>query len=129
MAAAVAVRSPTPTVLAEAGDAVDAIFKFINTDKLKLADLFTRIDKDRSGSLQRGELEMCLDMLHVPAQKEHLDAIMDVLDVDGDGCAPVELRSWLLMLIRKFDYTVFLCPALDTGKQYSRTDGCAPGAP
>eukprot|EP01052_Picozoa_sp_SAG31_P074158 SAG31_NODE_33249_length_346_cov_0.619433_1_plen_50_part_10 len=23
--------------------------------------------------------------------------------------------------MRKFDYTVFLCPALDTGKQYSQT--------
>jgi len=75
--------------LMAAGVAIDALFEFINADKLKLvrvvekptmapsfdtprrlltqtawlvaqADLFTRIDRDRSGTLEREELEMCL---------------------------------------------------------------------
>ena len=43
-----------------AGVAIDALFAFIDADKLKLADLFTRIDKDRSGTLEKEELQMCL---------------------------------------------------------------------
>lgn len=76
------------TALMEAATAIDALFAFIDSDKLKLvradaelalreravalyhilitvgclsqADLFTRIDRDRSGTLEREELELCL---------------------------------------------------------------------
>ena len=72
-------------LLVEAGVAIDALFNFVQSDKLKLVDLFTRIDRDRSGTLEREELAMCLTMLGVSVKTEHLDAIIDVLDVDGDG--------------------------------------------
>ena len=71
--------------LVEAGDAVDALFHWVNSDKLKLADLFNRIDKDNSGALEKDEFAMCMTMLGVPVEERHLDAMMLILDVDGDG--------------------------------------------
>eukprot|EP01047_Picozoa_sp_COSAG01_P042795 COSAG01_NODE_3760_length_5722_cov_5.035390_1_plen_747_part_00 len=71
--------------LVHAGVAIDALFDFVQSDKLKLADLFERIDRDNSGTLERDELAMCLTMLGVEVQESHLDAIFGVLDRDGDG--------------------------------------------
>eukprot|EP01048_Picozoa_sp_COSAG05_P036263 COSAG05_NODE_16236_length_350_cov_1.227092_1_plen_62_part_10 len=58
-------------LLVEAGVAIDALFNFVQSDKLKLVDLFTRIDRDRSGTLEREELAMCLTMLGVSVKTEH----------------------------------------------------------
>ena len=44
-----------------------------------------RIDKDRSGTLDRSELEGILKVLGVEVEGFVLDQIMSVLDVDGDG--------------------------------------------
>ena len=74
--------------LVEAGDAVDALFHWVNSDKLKLADLFNRIDKDNSGALEKDEFAMCMTMLGVPVEERHLEPRKEV-------CA---LRShWLLV--------------------------------
>jgi hypothetical protein len=71
--------------LMAAGVAIDALFAFIDSDKLKLADLFTRIDKDRSGTLEREELEMCLTSAFLES----------LLSLAAFAC--LAARRWLLL--------------------------------
>ena len=77
--------APVSSALIHAGVAIDALFRMIHDDKLKLADLFTRIDTDRSGTLEPNELAACLKMLGVQVDDSIVSAIMDSLDDNGDG--------------------------------------------
>lgn len=64
---------------------LDTLMEFMRGEGYRLIDLFNSIDQDHSGSIEKGEFVEALIRLDVPIPPQGMDALMDELDVDGDG--------------------------------------------
>ena len=62
-----------------------AVERANETDPELLAELFTRIDKDGSGSLEREEIALMSLELGKPLSEPELDEAMAEMDADGSG--------------------------------------------
>jgi len=58
-----------------------------------LAEAFMRYDGDRSGALDRGEIEKALEDLEIPSDEVFVDALFSQLDVNKDGT--ISIQEWL----------------------------------
>ena len=65
--------------------AIDALFDLVTHEKLKIADLFNKIDADRNGTLDSEEIAYVLRSLGVNMSQQEHRRIMNVLDDDGNG--------------------------------------------
>lgn len=73
---------------------VDVLLSILERHKLKLADLFSQLDADKSGTIDREELRQLLVLMGVDvSDREKLQALFSLLDVDGDG--EIQLQEFL----------------------------------
>lgn len=64
---------------------LDALLEYCTASQLRLIDLFNCVDKDKSGKLDHGEMEMALVTLKIPLDREDVRQMIKALDQDGDG--------------------------------------------
>lgn len=58
---------------------------FVQSNSLRLVDLFFEIDKDRSGFVTMEEAKMAIATLNLDLNEIQLNELMFRLDLDGDG--------------------------------------------
>ena len=83
----IATRDTASQTLGDIVELVEAVQEGLTTDSNNdfLIDLFTTADIDHSGSVEMPELYEAMQNAGVEVKKEHISAIIDTADNDGDG--------------------------------------------
>ncbi|XP_070181522.1 leucine-rich repeat-containing protein 74A-like isoform X2 [Littorina saxatilis] len=67
------------------GDPLEALIKYSKSKNLRLVDLFSRFDLDKSGTMTRQELIRGVATAGIPLSIKQMDKLVAKLDRDGDG--------------------------------------------
>lgn len=59
--------------------------KYLQENQLRLVDVFRALDRDQSGSITKEEFALCLKKEALPISEDRIDALIEGLDLDGDG--------------------------------------------
>lgn len=64
---------------------MEVLEEYVEDNQLRMVDLFFEMDKDRSGTVTREEVEHAIDALDLDLNEEQTEELMDRMDLDGDG--------------------------------------------
>ena len=75
-------------------EALDLFDKFMRHNRYRVEDLFSFVDHDHSGSIDRKEFREALDYVNLKLDDDHFEALFEYLDVSRDGLIqPTELED------------------------------------
>lgn len=74
-----------PPVDVENSDPMMVLMECITQKRLRISDLFTKLDKDENQSLTKQEFIRGLQSLSIPMNAKSIDALIKKLDVNGNG--------------------------------------------
>jgi len=78
-------RGDKPLVSGLATESLNRIFDFVHARRLKMMDLFALMDRDGSQVVDAHELHAALCSLGLQLRQQELMAVVEAMDVDGDG--------------------------------------------
>ena len=65
---------------------LDALRNMVETNHVRVRDLFKAWDEDKNGKVNKKEFRKALIALGIEANKEQMDLLFDQLDRDGNSC-------------------------------------------
>ena len=90
-------KAPLTEITMEKPEAsLDALRNMVETNHVRVRDLFKAWDEDKNGKVNKKEFRKALIALGIEANKEQMDLLFDQLDRDGNSCIDYnELHSAL----------------------------------
>ncbi|KAJ8047403.1 EF-hand calcium-binding domain-containing protein 12 [Holothuria leucospilota] len=77
-------RSPQPDLVHDLPEAIKVIGQHLSQRRLRIVDLFTQADKDKSWTITRQEFRNCIKEAGIPISDVLLDELIDNLDKDAN---------------------------------------------
>ena len=75
-------------------EALDLFDKFMRHNRYRVEDLFSFVDHDHSGSIDRTEFREALEYVNLRLDEEHFESLFQYIDISGDGLIqPNELED------------------------------------
>ena len=80
-------KAPLTEITMEKPEAsLDALRNMVETNHVRVRDLFKAWDEDKNGKVNKKEFRKALIALGIEANKEQMDLLFDQLDRDGNSC-------------------------------------------